>query len=113
MVLLDGKPVKSCSLLLVQMDGASLTTIEGLANGDTLHPMQQAFKDHHGLQCGYCTPGMVISAIGIAERHGTPDEDTIAEELEGNFCRCTGYRNIIKAVKAGAEAMAAPEGGGE
>ncbi len=105
-ILLDGKPVKSCSLLVVQVDGCAITTIEGLADGDRLHPMQQAFKDHHGLQCGYCTPGMVMTALGIVDRHGLRlDEDLIARELDGNLCRCTGYRNIIKAVKAGAEAM--------
>jgi len=104
-VLVDGLPVKSCSVLLVQLDGCDITTIEGLAVGDTLHPMQAAFKENHGLQCGFCTPGMVMAGIGMAERHATLDAQTIRKELEGNLCRCTGYHNIVKAIAAGAKAM--------
>ena len=106
-ILLDGKAVKSCNMLAVQAQGARLTTIEGLAaaNGE-LHPMQAAFKRHHGLQCGFCTPGMVLTAVGIAEKTKHPTEAQIREALDGNFCRCTGYHNIVKAVKAGVEEMA-------
>jgi carbon-monoxide dehydrogenase small subunit len=106
---LDGQRIKSCTIFAVQLDGAKVTTIEGLANGKALHPMQEAFSVHHGLQCGYCTPGMVMSAIGIAERHrGRPlSEETVRHELDGNLCRCTGYHNIVKAVIAGAKAMGA------
>ncbi len=105
-VLIDGKAVKSCTILAVQAGGASITTIEGLADGDALHPMQAAFKEAHGLQCGFCTPGMVMAGIEIVRRHG-PDVDaaTIAHDLEGNLCRCTGYMNIVKAIEAGAKAM--------
>ena len=103
---IDGRAVKSCNLLAVQADGANVTTIEGLADsGDNMHPMQSAFRDHHGLQCGYCTPGMVMSAIDLVARIPEPDETQIREGLEGNLCRCTGYHNIVKAVKAGAAAM--------
>jgi aerobic carbon-monoxide dehydrogenase small subunit len=102
----DGKAVKSCTVLALSCEGASVATIEGLANGDTLHPMQEAFREHHGLQCGYCTPGMIMAAVDIVNRKGFAlDEHTIREELEGNICRCTGYHNIVKAVAAGAEAM--------
>ena len=103
---LDGTSVKSCTLLAVQVDGASVTTIEGLANGNELHPMQAAFREHHGLQCGFCTPGMVMSAVDFAKRHKDPTEQQIRHWLEGNLCRCTGYHNIVKAIKAGTEAMA-------
>jgi aerobic carbon-monoxide dehydrogenase small subunit len=103
---LDGTSVKSCTLLAVQVDGASVTTIEGLANGSELHPMQAAFREHHGLQCGFCTPGMVMSAVDFAKRHKNPTEQQIRHWLEGNLCRCTGYHNIVKAIKAGTEAMA-------
>jgi aerobic carbon-monoxide dehydrogenase small subunit len=104
---IDGKAVKSCATLALSCDGAAVTTIEGLAQGGTLHPMQEAFREHHGLQCGYCTPGMIMAAIDIVSRKGTNlDEHTIREELEGNICRCTGYHNIVKAVEAGAAAMA-------
>ena len=103
---LDGNSVKSCTMLAVQADGASVTTIEGLADGDKLHPMQEAFREHHGLQCGFCTPGMVMSAVDFAKRHKNPEEREIREWLEGNICRCTGYHNIVKAIKAGTEAMA-------
>jgi carbon-monoxide dehydrogenase small subunit len=103
---LDGSSVKSCTMLAVQANGAAVTTIEGLADGDKLHPMQEAFREHHGLQCGFCTPGMVMSAVDFAKRHKSPNEREIREWLEGNICRCTGYHNIVKAIKAGTEAMA-------
>jgi carbon-monoxide dehydrogenase small subunit len=101
----DGKSVKSCTLLALQANGAKVTTIEGLATNGELHPMQAAFKEHHGLQCGYCTPGMVMSAVDLAGRNGDPSEKEVREWLEGNICRCTGYHNIVKAVQAGAKAM--------
>jgi carbon-monoxide dehydrogenase small subunit len=102
---LNGRAVKSCTLLALQAEGAEVLTIEGLAKGEQLHPMQAAFKEHHGLQCGFCTPGMVMSALGIVARDPDPSEDTVCRELEGNICRCTGYFNIVKAVLAGAKAM--------
>ena len=103
---LDGKAVKSCTTLALACEGASVTTIEGLANGGALHPMQEAFREHHGLQCGFCTPGMIMSAVDMVNRRGNAlDEKTIREDLDGNICRCTGYHNIVKAVAAGAEAM--------
>ncbi|MEC8357622.1 MAG: (2Fe-2S)-binding protein [Pseudomonadota bacterium] len=102
----NGKSVKSCTMLAIQADGADVTTIEGLANEAGLHPMQQAFMDNHGLQCGFCTPGMVMSALDIVNRNGHElDESIVRKELEGNICRCTGYHNIVKAVQAGAKAM--------
>ena len=102
----NGKSVKSCTMLAIQADGADVTTIEGLANEAGLHPMQQAFMDNHGLQCGFCTPGMVMSSLDIVNRNGHElDESTVRKELEGNICRCTGYHNIVKAVQAGAKAM--------
>ena len=105
-VLIDGVAVKSCTLLAVQADSKAITTIEGVANGDTLHPMQAAFREHHGLQCGFCTPGMVMAGIEIVRRRGHDlSSETIAHDLEGNLCRCTGYVNIIKAIQAGAKAM--------
>ena len=95
----DGRAVKPCTMLAGQAAGSSVTTIEGIARGDELHPMQAAFRDNHGLQCGYCTPGMIMSAIDIVRRHGGKlDEATVRHELEGNICRCTGYHNIVKAV---------------
>lgn len=101
-----GVSVKSCTMLAVQVDGCVVTTIEGLATNGDLHPMQQAFKDNHGLQCGFCTPGMVMSAIDIVNRNGNDvDETTVRKELEGNICRCTGYHNIVKAIRAGAKSM--------
>jgi carbon-monoxide dehydrogenase small subunit len=101
---IDGKAVKSCTTLAAQADGASITTIEGLANGADLHPVQAAFKEHHGLQCGFCTPGMIMAAVDMIERHGgNLDEATVREELDGNICRCTGYHNIVKAILAAAE----------
>jgi aerobic carbon-monoxide dehydrogenase small subunit len=103
----DGRAVKSCTSLALSCQGAAVTTIEGLAQDGVLHPMQAAFREHHGLQCGYCTPGMIMAAIDIVNRKGAAvDEHTIREELEGNICRCTGYHNIVKAVAAGARAMA-------
>jgi carbon-monoxide dehydrogenase small subunit len=97
---LDGESVKSCTVLAVQADGREVTTIEGLANGDGLHPMQQAFREHHALQCGYCTPGMIMAATSFLNEHPSPTEDEIRHGLEGNLCRCTGYHNIVKAVQA-------------
>ena len=102
----DGVSVKSCTMLAVQANSAEVTTIEGLATNGDLHPMQQAFKDNHGLQCGFCTPGMVMSAIDIVNRNGNDlDETTVRKELEGNICRCTGYHNIVKSIQAGAKSM--------
>jgi len=104
---LNGQAVKSCTILAVQAEASVVTTIEGIGQGSDLHPMQAAFREHHGLQCGYCTPGMIMSAIDIVNRKGSDlDEQTIRAELDGNLCRCTGYHNIVKAVAAGAEAMA-------
>ena len=106
-VLVDGRAVKACNVLAAQVNGAKVTTIEGIAAADgTLHPMQAAFKECHGLQCGFCTTGMVMSALDLVARHPQADEDTIRAELEGNLCRCTGYHNIVKAVQRGAAAMA-------
>ncbi len=102
----DGKAVKSCNVLLAQVAGRSVTTIEGMAAADgTMHPMQAAFKECHGLQCGFCTPGMVMSAVDLCQRHPAASEQVIREQLEGNICRCTGYHNIVKAVQQGAAAM--------
>jgi carbon-monoxide dehydrogenase small subunit len=101
----DGRSVKSCTMLAVQADGSQVTTIEGLAANGELHPMQAAFKEHHGLQCGFCTPGMVMSAVDLAKNNPNPSEQDVREWLEGNICRCTGYHNIVKAVQAGAKAM--------
>jgi carbon-monoxide dehydrogenase small subunit len=101
----DGKSIKSCTMLAVQADGAKVTTIEGLAIDGKLHPMQEAFRDNHGLQCGFCTPGMVMSAIDLVKRIPNPSETQIREGLEGNICRCTGYHNIVKSIQAGAAAM--------
>lgn len=99
-VLLDGESVKSCTVLAVQADGGAVTTIEGLADGDTMHPVQAAFQEHHGLQCGYCTPGMVLAAVSLLREQPNPSEADVREGLEGNLCRCTGYHNIVKAVLA-------------
>lgn len=101
---IDGESVKSCTVLAVQADGASITTIEGLADGDTLHPMQQAFMENHGLQCGYCTPGMIMAATSLLDENPHPTEHDVRIGLEGNLCRCTGYHNIVKAVLAAADA---------
>ena len=105
-VLLDGRAVKSCNVLAVQAAGAEVTTIEGVTPADgSLHPMQAAFRDHHGLQCGFCTPGMVMSAIDLVRNNPTPNREEIREALDGNLCRCTGYHNIVTAIEAGARAM--------
>jgi carbon-monoxide dehydrogenase small subunit len=101
----DGVSVKSCTMLAAQAEGAEIVTIEGLAKNGELHPMQAAFREHHGLQCGFCTPGMVMSAVDLVRHNANPDEHQIREWLEGNICRCTGYHNIVKAIKAGATAM--------
>ncbi len=102
-VLIDGESIKSCTVLAVQADGQSITTIEGLADPDgTMHPMQQAFQENHGLQCGYCTPGMVLAAVSLLQENPNPDEAQVREGLEGNLCRCTGYHNIVKSVLAAA-----------
>ncbi len=104
---LDGHSVKSCTVFAVQAEGAQVTTIEGLAKGSTLHPLQQAFWDEHGLQCGFCTPGMIMAAKQLLERNPNPTEQEIRLGLEGNLCRCTGYHNIVKAIQAAARAMEA------
>ena len=105
-VLIDGKAVKSCTILAVQADGATVTTIEGLATNGELHPMQAAFHENHGLQCGFCTPGMIMTAVDMVNRLGKNlDEETVRHELEGNLCRCTGYHNIVKSIQAGAARM--------
>jgi carbon-monoxide dehydrogenase small subunit len=104
---LDGRAIKSCNILAVQADGSSVTTIEGMAKDGELHPMQAAFKDCHGLQCGFCTPGMVMSAVALAAQQPDLTETDVREQLDGNLCRCTGYHNIVKAVMQGARAMKA------
>jgi carbon-monoxide dehydrogenase small subunit len=106
---LNGKGVKSCSVLALSCEGATVTTIEGLATEGKLHPMQEAFREHHALQCGFCTPGMIMSAVDMVHRNGNDlEERTVREQLEGNICRCTGYHNIVKAIQAGAQAMKRP-----
>ncbi|MGR0114619.1 (2Fe-2S)-binding protein [Ralstonia pseudosolanacearum] len=107
---MNGRAVKSCNILAVQADGADVTTIEGLARNGKLHPMQEAFRECHGLQCGFCTPGMVMAATALVAQYPHPDERQVREQLDGNLCRCTGYHNIVRAVLQGAEAMAAAEG---
>ena len=105
-ILMDDRAVKSCNILVMQAQGASIVTIEGIAEPDgTLHPMQEAFRQHHGLQCGFCTPGMVISAIDLVNNFPDPSEEVIRHQLDGNLCRCTGYHNIVKAIKAAAQTM--------
>lgn len=101
----NGYSAKSCTMLALQADGADIKTIEGVANGDELHPMQEAFRDNHGLQCGFCTPGMVMSALDLVKQNPDPSEREVREWLEGNLCRCTGYHNIVKSIMAGAAAM--------
>ena len=101
----NGYSAKSCTMLALQADGADIKTIEGVANGDELHPMQEAFRDNHGLQCGFCTPGMVMSALDLVKQNPDPSEREVREWLEGNLCRCTGYHNIVKSIMAGATAM--------
>ena len=103
---MNGRAVKSCNMLAMQAEGADLVTIEGIAKADgTLHPMQEAFRQHHGLQCGFCTPGMVMSAIDLVKDFPNPTEEQIREQLDGNLCRCTGYHNIVKAIKAASQSM--------
>ena len=102
---LNGESVKSCTMLAVTAEGAEVTTIEGIGSAEALHPMQQAFHENHGLQCGFCTPGMVMSAIELVEKNPNPSEQDVREGLEGNICRCTGYHNIVKSVQAGAQKM--------
>jgi carbon-monoxide dehydrogenase small subunit len=104
-IIVDGRSIKSCSMLAVEADGTTVTTIEGLANGDKLHPMQEAFRQHHGLQCGFCTPGMVMAAVAFAGDNPAPTDPEVRRALEGNLCRCTGYQNIVDAIMAGARAM--------
>ena len=104
-IFVDGKTVKSCSMLAVQADGCEITTIEGLAPIDNLHPMQLAFREHHGLQCGFCTPGMVMTAVALARDNPNATEDDVRHGLEGNLCRCTGYQNIVDAVLSGTKTM--------
>ena len=99
----DGRSIKSCTLLAVQAEGTQVTTIEGLADGDTLHPMQAAFREEHGLQCGFCTPGMIMSAIDLLQHNAEPTENEIRDWLEGNLCRCTGYDNIVKSIQTAAK----------
>jgi len=101
----DGRSVKSCTMLAAQADGSDVVTIEGVAQNGKLHPMQEAFREHHGLQCGFCTPGMIMSALDLVKQNPDPSETEIREWLEGNLCRCTGYQNIVRAVQAGAESM--------
>ena len=101
----NGESVKSCTMLTVAVEGAEVTTIEGIGSAEALHPMQQAFHENHGLQCGFCTPGMVMSAIELVEKNPNPSEQDVREGLEGNICRCTGYHNIVKSVQAGAQKM--------
>ena len=101
----NGESVKSCTMLAVAAEGAEVTTIEGIGTAESLHPMQQAFHENHGLQCGFCTPGMVMSAIELVEKNPNPSEQDVREGLEGNICRCTGYHNIVKSVQAGAQKM--------
>ena len=104
-VLVDGEPVRSCLMFAVQADGKKIRTVEGLAQGDKLHPMQQAFMDHHGLQCGFCTPGFLMLAVGVLEREPDISDENLIDVLSSNLCRCTGYQNIIKAVRAAAKEM--------
>ena len=103
----DGMAIKSCTMLAVQADGSSVTTIEGLADGETLHPMQAAFWEKHGLQCGFCTPGMIMAAVDLLNRNADPTDDEIRHAIEGNYCRCTGYQNIVAAIRLAAETMRA------
>lgn len=105
---LNGESVKSCTILAVQVDGGEVTTIEGLAQNGTLHPLQEGFWEKHGLQCGFCTPGMIMAAADLLQKNPTPSDDEIRHGLEGNLCRCTGYENIVRAVKYAAEKIAAP-----
>lgn len=105
LVRVNGRAVKSCTMLAAQADGAEVTTIEGIGKEDRLHPMQEAFREHHGLQCGFCTPGMIMSALDLVQQNPDPSDAEVREWLEGNLCRCTGYQNIVKAIRVGARAM--------
>jgi len=109
-VRMDGRAVKSCTVLAAQADGSEVTTIEGLARDGELHPLQKAFWENHGLQCGFCTPGMIMSATDLLDRNADPTDDEIRHAIEGNFCRCTGYQNIVSSIRAAAGAMRAPAG---
>jgi carbon-monoxide dehydrogenase small subunit len=109
-VLLDGRSVKSCTVLAAQADGATVTTIEGIAANGTMHPVQEGFRQEHGLQCGFCTPGMIISAVDLLSRNANPSESDIRHAIEGNMCRCTGYHNIVRAVQYAARSMASASG---
>ena len=111
-VLLDGESVKSCTMLAVQADGQTITTIEGLASDGELHPIQRAFQANHGLQCGYCTAGMIMAAASYLQKNPDPSDESIRQSLEGNLCRCTGYQNIVKAIAAAADEMAGAGAGG-
>ena len=111
-ILVDGKAVRSCTQLAVQVEGCSITTIEGLAGDKGLHPLQQCFWDNHGLQCGYCTPGMILAAVDLLAVNPSPNEDEIRKGLKGNLCRCTGYHNIVKAIQSASQVMAASQEGG-
>jgi carbon-monoxide dehydrogenase small subunit len=106
-VLLDGRSVKACTVLAVQADGRDVTTIEGVASNGDLHPLQRAFHEQHGLQCGYCTPGMIMAALSLIEEHGSLSEEEVRKGLEGNLCRCTGYQNIVEAILRAADEMTA------
>lgn len=108
-VIVDDKTTKSCTMLAVQADGRSVTTVEGLADGELLHPVQEGFWERHGLQCGYCTPGMIMSAVGLLDQNQSPDEDEIRHAIEGNLCRCTGYHNIVRAIEYAAAKMRGEE----
>jgi carbon-monoxide dehydrogenase small subunit len=111
---LDGRSVKSCTVLAAQAEGCNVTTIEGLAEGDTLHPVQRAFQKYHALQCGFCTPGQIMAAVNLIEKYnGELDQETVREEMEGNLCRCTGYHNIVKAILAAAEEMRSAQAAAE
>ena len=110
-VLIDGRSAKSCTVFAVQADGCQITTIEGLATGDTLHPLQEGFWEEHGLQCGYCTPGMIMSAVNLLSDNAQPSEEQIREGILGNFCRCTGYQHIVNAIQYAANKTPAGQGG--
>lgn len=109
-VLMDGRSVKSCTVLAVQADGAAITTIEGVATNGTMHPVQEGFRQEHGLQCGFCTPGMIMSTMDLLSRNASPSETEIRHAIEGNMCRCTGYHNVVRAVQHAAQTMAAAPG---
>lgn len=109
-VIVDGKPMKSCTMFAVQANGSELTTVEGLKQNGALHPIQEAFKEHHGLQCGFCTPGMMLVGASLLEEQQSPSEDDVRWAISGNMCRCTGYTNIVKAIQAAGDAMAGQEG---